>query len=43
MNNDGGETAVAAAIDMEIEQRERALAEQKAQDKVASVELMEGK
>lgn len=42
MNNDGGQTAVSAAIDMEIEQRNRALAEKAAADKVASVD-MEGK
>ena len=43
MNNDGGQAAVSAAIDLEIEQRERAFAEKQAEDKVASVDLQEGK
>lgn len=43
MNNDGGQAAVSAAIDIEIEQRNRALAEKSAEDKVATIDLQEGK
>ncbi|MBN2646230.1 MAG: cytochrome c [Thiotrichales bacterium] len=42
LNNKGGQPAVTAAIDLEIEQRERALVEKNAQDKIAAIE-MEGK
>ncbi|WP_130537005.1 cytochrome c [Thiomicrorhabdus indica] len=43
MNNDGGQAAVSAAIDIEIEQRNRALAEKDAEDKIAALDVQETK